>query len=174
MDLREAILKEHSKQQIIRIANHIGNNKTTFAKLMVLFFTNEYLIAQRAAWVMSYCVTNYPALILPHLEALIDNLYQSNLHNAAKRNTFRILQYIPIPEQLMGKLATNCFNVLSDKKEAVAIKVFAMSTLMQIVKSHPELKNELKLIIEEQMPHASAAFKSRGKKVLNELNKIKV
>jgi hypothetical protein len=48
-----------------------------------------------------------------------------------------------------------------------------MTVLLNIVKYVPELKEELKIIIEDQMPYASAGFQSRGKKTLKALEKIK-
>ena len=38
--------------------------------------------------------------------------------------------------------------------------------------SYPEIKPELKLIIEDQLPHQSAGFKSRAKMVLKQLSKL--
>jgi hypothetical protein len=174
MDLREALLKEHSKKQTLKISAYIGTDKKLFAALIKLFLANEHPVTARSAWVLSHCATSHPQLILPYLKVMIDNLYTLNLHDAVKRNTYRILQSVTVPEALTGKLATCCFDVLNNKKEAVAIKVFAMTVLLHIVKSNPELKRELQLIIQEQMPYSSAGFKSRGQKVLNELNKIKI
>jgi hypothetical protein len=47
-----------------------------------------------------------------------------------------------------------------------------MDVIFNIVKKFPELKEELKLAIEEQMPFGSAGYKSHGGKVLKALNKI--
>jgi hypothetical protein len=45
-----------------------------------------------------------------------------------------------------------------------------MSVLTAIASQNPDLKRELKLIIEDGLPHASPAFLSRARKVLKELN----
>jgi hypothetical protein len=44
-----------------------------------------------------------------------------------------------------------------------------MTVLSRIAAFHPELKNELRIIIEDTLPFASAAFISRAKKVLPQL-----
>lgn len=44
-----------------------------------------------------------------------------------------------------------------------------MTILHNLSKEHPDLKNELRVAIEEQMPYASAGFKSRGNKILKAL-----
>ncbi len=172
MDLKEAILKEHSKRQAILIRDYIGGNQALFDELMTHFFSNEYRITQRAAWIMSHCVDKRPFLINPHLEALINNLRNEKIHVAVKRNTVRLLQKVAIPKDLMGTLADCCFNYLADPKEAAAVRIFSMSILGEFCKKEPDLANELKIIIEEFMPHGTAGFRSRGKKTLLALQKL--
>ncbi|MFT6970886.1 MAG: hypothetical protein ACJAXX_001453 [Roseivirga sp.] len=47
-----------------------------------------------------------------------------------------------------------------------------MTVLLYIARNVAELNNELKIIIERQMPSSSAGFKSRGNKTLKALEKI--
>ena len=53
----------------------------------------------------------------------------------------------------------------------VAIKAFSLTTLFNLSKFYPEVENELKLIIENNWDNETAAFKSRGKKILQLLQK---
>lgn len=172
MDLKAAILKEHSKPQALLIRDYIGDNQALFDELMTHFFSNEYRVTQRAAWVMSHCVDKYPFLINPHLEKMVHNLKEEKIHVAVKRNTVRILQEIEIPEALMGPLVDYCFKFLLDPKEAVAVRVFSMQILYNVCKKEPELADELRIVIEEFMPHGTVGFKSRGKKIMKGLRKI--
>ena len=110
MDLKEAILKEHSKRQALFIRDYIGNNQVLFDELMTHFFSNEYRVTQRAAWIMTHCVAQRPHLINPHLEKMVNNLKDKKIHVAVKRNTVRLLQNVALPEDLMGTAADCCFN----------------------------------------------------------------
>ena len=56
-----------------------------------------------------------------------------------------------------------CFKYLESSDEAVAIKAFSLTVLGKLAKKYPEIIPEIKLMIEEQLPHQSAAFKSRAK-----------
>ena len=172
MNLKEEILKEHSKKQTLKIANYIGNDKKRFAELMHLFFANQYRVTQRAAWIVSNCFQKYPELLNTYLKPMIKNLEKENLHDAVKRNTLRILQFVSISKDLQGIAFQNCMNLFLLPDEAIAVKVFAMTVMANICKQEPELKNELILVIEEQMPYGSAAYKSRGTKILKLLNKL--
>ena len=172
MNVREAILEERSKAQSLRIAHFIGNDEQRFADLMHLFLNDEYRVCQRAAWVVGILSEKYPHLIEPYLETMLLNL-EKPVHNAVKRNTVRILNDLNIiPEHLLGLTATICFNFISTPSVAVAIKAFSMRILFKICLVEPDLKNELQLIIEDMLPHESAAFVSTGKDVLKKLKKL--
>lgn len=167
MDIKAALLQEHSKTQAQRIAAYIGSDPERFNELMDLFLKGEYRVTQRAAWVLFFCTANYPELTQPYLSPLVSNLEQ-HVPDAVKRNTLRHLQHISIPANLQGQLATVCFNILTGS-EPVAIKVFAMTVLANLAQSEPDLGQELKIIIQDQLPHASAAFKARSRIILQQL-----
>lgn len=171
MNLREEILREHSKDQRDYIVNYIGNDEHRFEELMHLFLKDDYKVTQRASWVVSECTERFPFLITPYLNSIILNL-RNEVHDAVKRNTIRILQFVEIPESLFGITAEFCFELLASKKEPVAIKAFSMTVLLEIVKKIPELKIELQILIEDQMPYSSPGFTSRGNKTLKALKKI--
>lgn len=168
MKLREAILKEHSKKNTLLIVKYIGDDKNKFAELMHLLFNNEDIIAQRAAWIVSYCAERHPHLVTPYLKQVIEVLGKE-VHNAVKRNMLRILQNLPIPGKYFAKLVNHGFHLLVSANEPVAVKAFSMTVLCNICKYEPHLANELKLIIEDQLPFAGNGFKSRGKKILRQL-----
>lgn len=168
VDIRKELLKEHSKSNANRIARYISNYPTRFAVLMELFLGNEYRVTQRAAQVVSICTENHHELIQPYLKQIILNL-RNDIHDAVKRNTLRILQDMELPENLHGDMTDIGFQLLTTSEEPVAIKVFAMTVIANICKKQPDLKNELQIIIEDQMPYASAGFISRGNKILKRL-----
>ena len=129
-------------------------------------------MTQRAAWIVSHCADDHPWLIVKHIESMLLNLEDST-SDPVKRNTLRVLRYVDLPEDLMGLAADLCFKYLQSGKEPVAIKVHSMDILFKIVKKFPELKDELKVSIEDQIPYGSAGFKNHGTKILNAILKLK-
>jgi hypothetical protein len=172
VNLRNEILKEHSKAQCTKIVNWVGSSQLRFDELFNLFLNDEYRVVQRAAWPVSYCVDAHPQLISRHWEELMGNLKKPNLHDAVKRNSIRLMQEIELPEKHHGEIMDMCFKYLESPTEALAVKVFSMSVLANLAKYYPEIKAELKLIIEDQLPHQSAGFKSRAKTVLKQIQHI--
>ena len=169
MKLREEILKEHSKTQCAKIVKWVGSNQARFDELFRLFLNDEYRVVQRAAWPLSYCVIAHPSLISKHWKRLLKNLQKPGLHDAVKRNSIRLMQDIEIPEKYHGDVMNTCFSYLESPAEPLAVKVFSMSVLGNIAMRYPDIKAELKLIIEDQLPRQTAGFKSRAKKVLKQI-----
>lgn len=163
MELQNEILKEHSKEQCNKIVQWVGNNEERFNELFHLFITGEYRVAQRAAWPLSYCAIAHPELMNGNFDKLLSNLKKANLHDAIKRNTVRLLDAIEIPVKYEGRIMEICFTYLESPGEAVAVKAFSIGILGKLAKKYPEIIPEIKLMIEEQLPHQSAAFKSRSK-----------
>ena len=171
-NLRQEILKEHSKIQCSRIVHWVDSNQQRFDELFKLFLHDEYRVVQRSAWPVSHAVIAHPEFIKDHWAAFITNLKKPNLHDSVKRNSIRLLQYINIPKKYQGEIMNICFSYLESPTEALAIKVFSMSVLLKLAKLYPEIMTELKIIIEDQLPGQSAGFKSRAKKVLSQLDKL--
>ncbi len=166
MDIRQALLAVHSKQQAVTIVEFIGDDPKRFAELMKLFFEGEYRLTQRAAWPMSYCVEQHPELIRPYLSKLINCLDRDDQHDAVRRNVLRFLQYIEIPKRLAGKVYAHCIDFIDDPDQPIAVRAFAMTVAVRIAKSEPDLMNELRLVVSKHLPHSTAAFKVRARQVL--------
>lgn len=166
MEIRQALLTEHSKRQTMAIVEYIGEDTNRFAELMKIFFAGEYRLTQRAAWPMNYCAELHPQLIQPYLPKLIDCLKQTDAHDAVKRNIVRLLQYVEIPSKLRGKVYSHCVDLIDDPNEPVAVRVFALTVAARIAKAQPALLNELRLIVKQHLPHTTIAFQKRASAVL--------
>jgi hypothetical protein len=167
MDIREALLFEHSKKQTMKIVRYIGGDKKKFAELMEHFLGNTYRLSQRAAWAVGYCAERHPELIAPYFEEIADLLGGRETHVAVRRNIARFLQFIEIPEELEGKVYSHCFDLVDDANEPVAVRVFALTVATNIAKKEPDLIPELQLVVRMHLPDASVAFKTRAREILS-------
>lgn len=121
---------------------------------------------QRASWPLSYCAIEHPEFVENHFEEMISNLHASKVSNAVKRNTLRLLQYMEIPEASHGDVMNLCFGYITSAKEAPANKAFAITILEGMSQHYPEIKDEVKIIIEDRWETETPAFRSRAKKFL--------
>lgn len=169
MNLREEILKEHSKPHALKIANYACECKKNFTELMNCFLDEEYRLAQRAAWCVSFAAQKQPQMIYPHIKNLVAVLQKKNVHDAVIRHSVRVLQQIELPVKFHGEVMDGCFKLLENPTTPVAIKGFSLTALFILSKTYPEITSELKLIIENSFEQETPAFKSRAKKILCQL-----
>jgi len=172
MNLRDAILREHSKANTTVVAKWVGDDKQRFDALMDLFLKGEYRVTQRAAWIVSYCAEANPKLIQPYIGKMIKRATKPDVHVSVARNVARVLQFVEIPKKDLGNVVNFCFNALVDPSAAIAVQAHAMTVLTNVCKREPELKRELRTAVEALLPNGSAGIKSRARKTLAQLEKI--
>ncbi|TAL61448.1 MAG: hypothetical protein EPN85_04705 [Bacteroidetes bacterium] len=170
MNIKKELLREHSKRQANRIARYACRSNSNFKELIQCYSSHDYVLAQRAAWSVSIAGRMNPKLVAPHIKYLVDVISRKDVHNAVIRNSVRILEAINIPKKYQGKVMQACFGFLENYSVPGAIKAYSMTTLYNLSKKYPEIKGELKSIIEDRREQETPAFKSRGRKILFDLN----
>lgn len=166
MNIRDALLDVHSKAQVKRIADYIGDDPQRFAELMKLLLGPVYRLSQRAAWPVSYCVERHPALIQPYFGKLALQLERVDAHPAVRRNVARLLQFVDIPTRYQGRIFDACYNLVADPAEPVAVRCFSLSVAANIAKGNRELLDELRVIIAKNAQVSTPGFSARARRVL--------
>ncbi|MES2284190.1 MAG: hypothetical protein V4547_00795 [Bacteroidota bacterium] len=165
MDYKEQLLKEHSRSNTDTIAKAIGNNGAELKKIIDIIYNEKAPLPQRASWLLSTINNTHPELLAPYIPLFISSIKKIKI-DGIKRNMASVLASSTIPKNQQGKLVNLCFDLLLSSEETVVVKVHAMQAIANIAKHHPELKNELKMAIEDQLPKTSAAFHARAKFIL--------
>jgi len=173
MNLREALLKEHSKENSLLIQKYVGDDQGRFSELLDLLFGDEAKISQRASMVVSTCFDFNPELFYFELERILIAFLNDELQLAVRRCIIRNLQFVEIPERFQAPLFNRCLLILHQADETVAVKAFSMLVGYNICRSFPELKLELeeaiRLILENS---EKAGLQSRGKRILKKLDRL--
>jgi hypothetical protein len=81
-----------------------------------------------------------------------------------------LMHGLPNGEKLQSQLLEITFDWLLNPKESIAVKANSLTVLHRFCKIHPELENELRAIIADQYERSTAAFQSRAKHILRDLN----
>lgn len=170
LNLTQELNRAHSKAVTNTVVRYVASDPKRFNSLISILLQNDAKLTPRAAWAISICVTNHPELVTPHFAALLKMLDKPNIHDAVKRNVMRLLQFVQIPKRFQGRVVDVAFRLLAPT-EPIAVRAFSMTVLANIIKEEPALKNELQVILEDQLPFGSAGFQSRAKKVLKQLKK---
>jgi hypothetical protein len=102
MNIRSALLEDkiQTRKKALSITQYACSSPKRFKELMQCFLANEYRLAQRAAWSISWAARQKPGLINPYIRDLVAQLSRTDVHGAAIRNSVRVLEEIEIPELL--------------------------------------------------------------------------
>jgi hypothetical protein len=82
------------------------------------------------------------------------------------RNIWRATQFMTIPEGYKGRMLDVGFTHFENRSAKVAIRMFALKTITPLVEEHPELKEEIRAIIEYSWEGSTAGFKSIARNTL--------
>ncbi len=167
MKFKQQLEAELSRKNTDFIVHIAGNDPGHFHQLMQILLENKEPYSSRAAWVIDVICEKNIQSAKAYIPMMIRLLPKCS-HNGTRRHILRILEKSNIPEDISGELIDYCFQAITDTRVPVAIKVFSMQIIANYTKKYPELKFELRSIIEDQWDKNSAGFKSRGRKILNE------
>lgn len=167
MSMEEEILSDHSKEHALKIAGYACSSSENFKALMECFMSNDYRLAQRAAWSVNWAARKKPEMVEPYIKDLVAVLDKKDVHDAVIRNSLRVLEETEIPEKYHGEVMNACFGFIEKPGTPGAFKAYSITIIEKLSKFYPEILDELKLIIRENWDHETPAFKSRGKKILN-------
>ena len=161
----------NSKPNSLKIASYIGAAANRLDILMNIVLGNEYELAQRASWAMSFVYEHHPYLFKKYQQQLIEVLKRDDCHDAVHRNSAKVLETEELDEDLQSLVWDIGITRLQSMQTTIAVKAYLMTILAKIAIEYPELSHELLSIIELQYPYGSAGFKSRAKKVFKMLGK---
>lgn len=169
---------EYIYQQLLeQLSNSTGAERIAWAKqitdaeydlqaLSQLLFEDKK-VALRFSWLLSDVGIASKGQLLTVLPYLFNQKDKTN----ATSFPYQFAKYWRIsgvPEEDKGEAIDLMFNWLIDPKVSTHIKTVSLTVLYSLTKEYPELKNELRLCIEEQK-EMSVSFKQTADKILTKI-----
>ena len=112
-----------------------------------------------------------PELITSAVKELFSIYKETNI-TGFDRTMAKVFWQIGIPEPIEGEVIDLLFNWVMCPDKKVAVKVYSISALLNVCKKYPDLKQELRVVINDQLDKNSIAFKVRARDVLKELGSL--
>ncbi len=168
MNYIDQLYKEHSRSNSDLIAKHIAKDPLQLKKIIDIIYNEQKPLPQRASWILPLVNAKHPELLKPYIPLFVNTLLQFK-SDGIKRHMLLVIKKHQIPNALRGKGVEIFFTLMLSKTEPVAVKAEAMEALSKLVHRYPDLKNEFKMAIEDQLPKTTVAFHSRAKRILEEL-----
>lgn len=173
INIIDILTKEHSKRATNLVVETIGKTPELFNVLLLMLFGKDKLLAQRASWPLGYIIEQYPEIVEPHWNLLIDKLAETP-HAAYTRAVYRGLSTIKnLPNEMHGRVVDLCMNTITNINQPTAARVYAMYAMLNMVNIYPDLKDELWLSVEPLLHHELPSIRAACKKVIKQLQKIK-
>ena len=166
-ELAESIREDRSKANVSRWIEEIIKNPDGMPEIIPLL-DEEPAFAFRIGWLLDTLVTIKPELVKPFVPELYAKRDQM-VFPGYKRSLAKIISHCGAPEELEGEITELFFTWLLDAKTEVAVKVHAMQSMFNLCQKYPDLKHELKEVIEDQMDKNTVAFRARAKKLMVKL-----
>jgi hypothetical protein len=148
-------------------ANMVYDEPSFFKPLLDVALADTNPHAQRAARIVYICSSRFPELFQPYCSQVIRQIKNKRTEGVI-RNFLKIIAEVPVKLTNRDKsiLINLCFDYLVSKEYPAAIRVFSMQVLFNLSREIPEIGEELFRILEEQLPEASAGYRSRAKRIL--------
>lgn len=167
--MRELLTKKASRANSYKVVEICGHDYENYQELIRLIVNYECPISEKAAWAMNHCFEDGLGFFEDYFEQLVPIIGDNKYTDSVKRNIVRILQFVDIPEKYQASIIDSCFDLVINKKTAIAVKAFSLGVLENMTKLYPDLKNELIAVIEELLPKASSGLKNRGQHILKRI-----
>ena len=150
-----------------RVRDVVLNNPQLIPYLVEITFEVDNKLSIKASWVLELVCEQNINLIIPHLDTFCKNIgtvkFDSAVRPISKICNFLAIYFNKRTPNSIKKSLTNTHIDLIIGNNTVATKAYAMNALYIFGKNKSWVHQELKLIILQNIPKESAAYKSRGK-----------
>jgi len=171
MDFRSLLADFPSGDEKNLLMGEVIKSESNFRALLQLALKEKDPVAWRAAWVLDGSDELKPGLARKYISKIVKAL--PGLESLGSlRSLLRLLARWDIPEDEQGLLIDLCFSYLVSAQYPVAVKAHAMQIIYLHVLIYPELKDELVAVIEDQIANNSVGFKSRGRRLIKQMEKL--
>jgi len=176
-------LSAHKKSRL-EVSNWVIENPESLKELLNYCFKIDEDISYKSAWVLEYVCNDRLDLLIPHL-----TLFLKNIPKAYKNQSIRPFSkiclmlvksnYIKKESKVIAamnlqikKAMTECSFDWLISNQKVASQAYAMDTLYLLGTEIDWIHPELKIIIEQNIPNKTAAYKARGRMTLEKISKF--
>lgn len=171
MDIRAQLLKGNSRTNADAVAGYIGADKARFMVLMRCMLDDDRRTGQLASHCATIVCDHFPELATPYVARLLGTL-DGPVHEAVQRNSIRMMQTCPLPEELHGRITEAMFAIIADPRRSIAQRAFAITVALRMAKTYPDLQHEFRMLLEDALrTDPGPAVRSRANKALAEFKR---
>jgi len=171
LELEQYIAERWLSGKMKSLADDWCSSENIVSTLFQMNKSEDPKLAWRSAYVIDLIHDVNPTIVEPYLENIANEVVKLN-NQSIKRHYLRILTQHDISDLASGLLVDACFKWLTEEETPIAVKAHCMSILHNLCQTFPEMKPELKMVLENLLPYGSKGEVNRAKRILFELEKI--
>jgi hypothetical protein len=162
---------DSSKANLDYIASQVQDKAEAFAAIMEYALNGDPRIAMRASAVAERITREYPDMIHPFVDEILIR-FNDFPHQGQKRNIMKIFTRMSFPEEQLGKIVDLSFSCVDNVKESIAVQAYSMEIIFNTCVEIPELRKELRFILQERQEYFSSGWQARARIFLKMLDKL--
>jgi len=163
--------QKYVKQDIVRFVEERGIY-VDYLRERCLSISKERIV-WRSAWVLAELIKRNHDVISDKEEFVVEIIEKLSFFETPGqvRELLKVLliYFSYIPESKYAVLINVCFVFLQDKYTDVSFKVHGMQLLYNISEKYPEIKRELRMVLEDIVKYEKKGVQSRALKILRKL-----
>jgi len=162
-----AFKEDDSDANLRKWAKHISENNVDLNDVLELLHSDRYT-TMRFLWLMGGIVEIDPKRVYPLLSYLFSVRDTMTVPNY-ERSLAKFFWLAGVPPEMEAEVIDELFRWLINGRTITMTKSYAASALQNLTRKYPDLKKELKLVLEDQLDKNGVSFRKRAAKILLEL-----
>ncbi|ASS50094.1 MAG: hypothetical protein A3D31_11025 [Candidatus Fluviicola riflensis] len=165
--LRLSFREDDSDANLRKWGKYISENDIDLKDLLGLLDEDRFT-AMRFLWLTGGLVEIDPQRVAPAISYFFSKRHTINVPNY-DRSVAKFCSLAGIPAEIEGEVVDLLFQWILDPKVITTTKTFAVLALYNQSQKYPDLKNELRIVIEDQLDKNGVSFEKRAGNILAEL-----
>lgn len=159
-------------------ADRFGENRTRWAEKLMTekidlqellpILDEEGKVPMYFTWLLGEIVEKAPEMLVPVLPELFERRKQTNIQGY-RRSLAKWMYHAGLPAGLEGEALDALFLWARDPAAQVSIVRFALLVLCGVAENYPDLRPELRLVLEEQRDLRTKNFQKQVDGILSKL-----
>jgi len=171
------------RQTRLDVAHWVIAHSETFPDLLKICFDEESKISHKAAWILEFVCTEKIEMLLPHLDLFFNHIPKAQKDQSVRpfsKICLMLAKHVykkkddlvinSLNQQHKEAMIACCFDWLITEQK-VACQAYGMDALFLLGTEIEWVHPELKIILEQNIPHRTAAYKARGRITLEKIRK---
>ncbi len=161
-------------KSVVALAQEMIQHRHVFDDIVCAIDKGSQRQQYIGSWVISRAVEMQPDIMddITHQTCLKG--IARNKEGGFRRNICRIWQFaLPDSEDLKMQVLETALNLLYDHKQDIAVRVFSITVLENLLQYYPEIKEEVGFILEREYDQATPSFRVRADRFTKAVKRLK-